>query len=59
MYNPALWTRKTIDQLWDQFLTIWTCQNGEKFGNDYEEQREIALQMTQKEAQAVYEEARH
>jgi hypothetical protein len=31
----------------------------EKFGNDYEEQREIALQRTRQEVQAVYEEACH
>jgi hypothetical protein len=28
-YNPTLWMMKTIDAIWDYFLTIWTEWNGE------------------------------
>jgi hypothetical protein len=38
---------KTIDAIWDYFLTIWTEWNGELYGKDYDEQQAIALEMTQ------------
>jgi hypothetical protein len=50
---------KTVDAVWDLFLVIWTARNGELHGKDYEEQRAIALQMTQSEVSRIYEEARH
>jgi hypothetical protein len=50
---------KTIDAVWDLFLVIWTTRNGEFHGKDYEEQRAIALQTTQREVSRIYEEARH
>jgi hypothetical protein len=53
-YNPNLWSRKTIDQLWKFYLTIWHGRNGELYGKDYDEQREIALRTTREEAQRVY-----
>jgi hypothetical protein len=57
-YNPNLWSRKTIDQMWKVFLTIWHCRNGELYGKDYDEQREIALRTTREEAQRVYAETK-
>jgi hypothetical protein len=36
-YNPTLWMTKTIDAIWDYFLTIWTKRNGELYGKDYDE----------------------
>jgi hypothetical protein len=45
-FNPTLWMRKTIDQVWLLFRTIWLCRNGEKYGKDYDEQRAIALATT-------------
>jgi hypothetical protein len=45
-YNPTLWMTKTIDAIWDYFLTIWTKRNGELYSKDYDEQRVIALETT-------------
>jgi len=58
-YTPTLWARKTIDQVFDLFLALWTCRNGEKHGKDYDEQREIALRMTREEVQQIYEFSRN
>ncbi len=46
-YNPTLWMTKTVDARWDYYLTIWTAQNGELYGKDYDEQWAIALETTQ------------
>jgi hypothetical protein len=37
-YIPTLWMTKTVDAIWDYYLTIWTAQNGELYGKDYDEQ---------------------
>jgi hypothetical protein len=42
-FNPALWARKTIDQVWTTFRTIWLCRNSELYGKDYVEEQAIAL----------------
>jgi hypothetical protein len=42
-YNPKLWMTKTVDAIWDYYLTIWTARNGELYGKDYDKQRAIAL----------------
>jgi hypothetical protein len=51
--------RKTIDAIWEMFLTIWTVRNGELHGKDYDEQQKIALATTQEEVSRVYENAKH
>ena len=38
-FNPQLWTRKTIDQLWDFYISLWHCRNGELHRHDFEEQK--------------------
>ena len=58
-FNPSQWMRKTIDAVWQIFLTIWTVRNGELHGKDYDEQRKIALATTQEEVSRVYENAKH
>jgi len=45
-YNPKLWMRKTIDQLYQFYLTIWHCRNSKKHGIDYEEAQAMALRAT-------------
>jgi hypothetical protein len=37
---------KIVDTIWDYFLLIWTDQNGELYGEDYDEQRVIAFETT-------------
>jgi hypothetical protein len=54
-HSPKLWARKTVDQIWQTFLDIWQCRNGELHGKDYKEQREIALRTTREEVQRIYE----
>jgi hypothetical protein len=49
---------KTVDAVWDLFLTIWTARNGEVYGRDYDEQQAIALEMTQSEVTKIYEESK-
>jgi hypothetical protein len=44
---------KTIDAIWDYFLTIWTARNGELYGKDYDKQRAIALEMTRAEVMQI------
>ena len=34
---------------------LWTCRNGKKYGKDYEERCEIALETSHKEVQCIYE----
>jgi len=51
--------RKTIDQLWKFFHSIWNCRNGELHGKDYEEAKKIALHTTRAEAKRVYEDSRN
>jgi hypothetical protein len=29
---------KTVDAVWNLFLTVWTAWNGELYGRDYDEQ---------------------
>ena len=48
-YTPTLWMRKTIDEIWQIFFTLWTCRNGEKYGKDYDEQCKIALETSRAE----------
>jgi hypothetical protein len=50
---------KTIDAIWDYFLTIWTKQNDELYGKDYDEQRAIALEMTGAEVMQIYKSLKH
>jgi hypothetical protein len=59
MYNPNLWMQKTIDMIWQVFLTIWNTQNGELYGKNYEEQCKIAIETTCDEVSRIYEEAKH
>jgi hypothetical protein len=46
-YNPTLWMMKTVDAIWDYYLTIWNAWNGELYGKDYDKQQAIALETTQ------------
>ena len=46
---------KIVDSIWDYFLLIWTDQNGELYGKDYDEQRAIALETTWAEVEQIYE----
>ena len=50
--------QKTIDAIWQIFLTIWLTRNGELHGKDYEEQRAIALKTSRDEVSRIYEEAK-
>jgi hypothetical protein len=58
-FNPNLWMQKTIDAIWQVFLTIWYTRNGELYGKNYEEQRAIALETTRDEVSRIYEETKH
>ncbi len=51
--------QKTIDVIWQVFLTIWYAGNQELYGKNYEEQQVIALTMTQEEVSTIYEQAKH
>jgi hypothetical protein len=51
--------QKTIDAIWQVFLTIWYTRNGELYGKNYEEQRAIALETTRDEVSRIYEETKH
>jgi hypothetical protein len=55
-FNPSLWMQKTIDAIWQIFLTIWYTRNGKLHGKDYEEQRAIALETSRNEVSRIYEE---
>jgi hypothetical protein len=48
-HNPSLWMCKTVEAIWQIFLKIWLTRNGELYGKSYEEQQEIALEMTRSE----------
>jgi hypothetical protein len=50
--------QKTIDAIWQIFLTIWYTRNGELHGKDYEEQHAIALETSRNEVSRIYEEAK-
>jgi hypothetical protein len=50
---------KTIDAIWDYFLTLWTERNGELYGKDYDEQRAIALETTRAAVTQIYEASKH
>jgi hypothetical protein len=50
---------KTVDAIWDYYLTIWTAWNGELYGKDYNEQQAIALKTTQAEVEQLYEGLKH
>jgi hypothetical protein len=50
--------QKTIDTIWQIFLTIWYTRNGELHGKDYEEQRAIALETSHNKVSRIYEEAK-
>ena len=58
-FTPMLWMRKTVDEIWQIFLMIWTCWNGKKYGKDYKEQHEIALATSQDKVQEIYEQTRN
>jgi hypothetical protein len=51
--------RKTVEAIWQIFLKIWLTRNGELYGKNYEEQREIALEMTRSKVTQIYEDAKH
>ena len=51
--------RKTVDAIWQIFLTLWTCRNGEKYGTDYDEQCAIALETSQDAVRHLYEQTKH
>ena len=50
---------KTVDAIWQIFLTLWTCRNGEKYGTDYDKQRAIALETSQDAVRHLYERTKH
>jgi hypothetical protein len=50
--------QKTIDAIWQIFLTIWYTRNSKLHGKDYEEQRAIALETSCNEVSRIYEEAK-
>ena len=58
-YTLTLWMRKTVDAIWQIFLTLWTCRNGEKYGTDYDKQRAIALETSQDAVRHLYERTKH
>ena len=58
-HNPSLWMRKMVEAIWQIFLKIWLTRNGELYGKNYEEQKEIALRTTRDEVTRIYEEAKH
>ena len=51
--------QKTINEIWQIFLMIWTCRNGEKYGKDYDEQCEIALATSQDRVREIYKRTRN
>ena len=55
-HNPSLWMRKMIDQIWDFYIALWHCRNGELHGHDFDEQKRIALKATQMTIWCVYQE---
>ena len=48
--------QKTIDQIWEFYISIWHCRNGELHGHDFDEQKRIALEATCTTIQRVYQE---
>jgi hypothetical protein len=58
LFNPTLWARKTIDQVWTTFRTIWLCRNGELYGKNYEEQQTIALRTTRESVRRIYHQSK-
>lgn len=57
-FTPTLWARKTADQIWTTFRTIWLCRNGELYGKDYDEERAIALRTTRQAVREIYEDSK-
>lgn len=55
-HNPTLWARKAVDQLWEFYITLWQCRNGELHGHDFEEQKEVALTATRATARRAHNE---
>ena len=55
----TLWMRKTVDVIWQIFLMLWTCRNGEKYGKDYDEQCAIALETSEDAVRHLYECTKH
>jgi len=47
--------QKTIDQLWQFYLTLWHCRNGELHGKDKEETRQIAIEATRNSVRQAYQ----
>ena len=45
--QPNLWMQKTVDQIWEFHTMIWHCRNGELHRHNFEEQKQIALEVTQ------------
>jgi hypothetical protein len=58
LFNPTLWARKTIEQVWTTFCTIWICRKGELHGKNYEEQQTIALCTTRESVQRIYRQSK-
>jgi len=46
--------RRTIEQTWKLFITIWHCRNGERYGTNFEEAKRQALEMQRTTAQNIY-----
>jgi hypothetical protein len=58
-YNPTIWTRKTVDQQWTFYLTIWHCRNGQKYGKDKEEAAKLAMEAAQQSVRTLYQNSQH
>ena len=48
--------QKTIDQIWEFYISIWHCRNGELHGHDFNAQKRITLEATRTTVQRVYQE---
>jgi hypothetical protein len=57
-FQPTLWARKTTDQVWTTFRTIWLCRNGELYGKNYKEQWTIALHTTRESVRRIYHQSK-
>ena len=53
-HSPKLWMRKTIDQIWNLYLSLWQCRNGELHGPDFETTRKKALDATRASVQRAF-----
>jgi hypothetical protein len=51
--------QKTVDAIWDDYLTIRTARNGELYRKDYDKQWAIALETTWAKVEQLYEGSKH